>query len=66
MESIAAKDAETNLIFEVPAYKALKEYDYDEKMVLMSLGHCEPASSKATVSEIYSPPRVTEELRRRP
>ena len=28
----------------------------------MSLGACEPA----TVSEIYSPPRVTEELRRKP
>ena len=58
--------AVTNRIFEAPAYKALKECDYDVKMILMCLGFCEPAAAKATVSEIYSPPRVTEELRRRP
>ena len=66
-KSIAAKEAEIarlatcsggrTHISETP-----KECDYDEKMILMSLLACEPA----TVSEIYSPPRVTEELRRKP
>ena len=41
-------------------------HGYDEKMVLMSLGICAAATPKAVVTEIYSPPRVTELLRQKP
>ena len=43
-----------------------KKWDDDERNILMSLGVFESATPKAVVSEIYSPPRVTEELRRKP